>query len=119
MINIWILAVESIDIINILLSDPKVALTVIIQIALGLALGYFSVKIIKYILALIGIIVLGSVMSIWSIGGGIEGFLARLGGTAIQLKPVIMNLLTTLGVLTVGPVTIGFILGLIIGFLRR
>jgi len=116
---LWILTVKSIDIISMLFTNPKIALTVMIQIALGFALGYFSVKIIKYILALIGIIVLGSVMSVWSIGGSIESFLAKLGGTALQLKPVIMNLLTTLGVLTIGPVTIGFILGLIIGFIRR
>ena len=107
------------DIINLLFSDPKIALTIAIQIILGFALGYFSVKVIKYILALIGIIVLGSVMSVWSLGGSIESFLVQLGGTALQLKPVIINLLTTLGILTVGPVTIGFILGLIIGLMRK
>ncbi|OYT46460.1 MAG: hypothetical protein B6U85_07515 [Desulfurococcales archaeon ex4484_42] len=107
------------DIIGEALKNPKVLVALVIQFALGLALGYVSVKALKYILAFIGILVLGSVLSVWSLGGSVEDFIANLGMQAQQLLPVIKNFLTTLGLLTVGPVSIGFIIGILIALARR
>lgn len=111
--------VSSINIINTVLSDPRAVAAATIQFLLGLALGYFSVKVLKYLLALIGIIVLGAILSVWSIGGSIEGFLINMGSEAGKRWPVISGFLQTLGILTVGPVTAGVVLGLIIGLLRK
>ncbi|MET1102143.1 MAG: hypothetical protein ABWW69_06700 [Pyrodictiaceae archaeon] len=107
------------DIISSMLQNPYVAASVAIQFILGLALGYFSVKVLKYILAFIGILILGAFLNVWSLGGSVEDVLRRYYQQFQQLEPVIKQLLSTLGILTVGPVSIGFILGLIIGALRR
>ncbi len=107
------------DIISEALKNPKVLVTLAIQFGLGLALGYVSVKALKYILAFIGILVLGSVLSVWSLGGSVEDFMANLGYQAQQLLPVIKNFLATLGLLTVGPVSIGFIIGILLGLTRK
>jgi len=91
----------------------------LIQFLLGLGLGYFSVKALKYILALIAILALGSMLSVWSLGGSLEGFMASLGTQVQFVIPLIMNMLTTLGIMTVGPISIGFIIGVIIGAIRK
>ncbi|ABN70630.1 hypothetical protein Smar_1544 [Staphylothermus marinus F1] len=111
--------ISSINITNTLLSNPKVLIVIMIQFLLGLALGYFSVKVLKYLLALLGIIILGAVLSVWSIGGSIQNLLLNMGSEAQKLWPVIMGLIQTLGILTMGPVTAGVVLGLIIGLLRK
>ena len=96
-------------------SNPKVLLAFTIQLLMGLGLGYVSVKVAKYIFLFIGILILGSVLSVWSLGESIEGFITNLGSQAMQFVPYIKNLLTMLGILTVGPITIGFIIGFLIG----
>ncbi len=100
-------------------SNPYVAVSLIIQVLLGFALGYFSVKVFKYILTFIGILVLGSILNVWSFGGSIEETIYKYYEGLKDIIPVIKNLLITLGILTVGPVSIGFILGLIVGFMRK
>lgn len=101
------------------LSNPKVLIAVSIQFLLGLGLGYYSAKVVKYILALVGILVLGSVLSVWSLGGSIEDYLSRFGSEAASLWPVIQGFLQTLGILTIGPITAGFILGVILAFMKK
>ncbi len=112
-------SVELPEFISAALSNPKVLIAVLIQFLLGLGLGYFSVKVLKYILALIGILILGSVLSVWSLGGSIEDFLAKVGIEAQKLYPLIQSIMATLGILTVGPVAIGFILGIIAGSVKK
>ncbi len=111
--------VELPEFISVALSNPKVLVAVVIQFLLGLGLGYFSVKVIKYILALIGILVLGSVLSVWSLGGSVDEFLTRLGIETQKVLPLIKSIMATLGILTVGPVAIGFIIGIIAGSLKK
>ncbi len=108
-----------IDMLQEAMSNQKVLIAVSIQFLLGLGLGYYSAKVIKYLLALIGIIILGAVLSVWSLGGSIEGFIARLGTQAESFVPIIKGFMATLGILTVGPVTVGFLLGLIIALSRK
>ncbi len=107
------------DILSKAMSNPKVAISMLIQFLLGLALGYYSAKIAKYLLAWIGVIIIGALLSVWSLGGSVEDILTKLGLEAKKLLPIIRDFLTALGVLTVGPVAIGFILGLIIGVTRK
>lgn len=107
------------NIISQAMSNPKVAISMLIQFLLGLALGYYSAKIAKYLLAWIGVIIIGALLSVWSLGGSVEDILTKLGLEAKKMMPVIRDFLTALGVLTVGPVAIGFILGLLIGITRK
>ena len=96
------------------LKNPKVMLAVAIQFLMGLGLGYYSAKVIRYILALIGILILGSILSIWSLGGSAYDVISRLGEEASKIYPVIQSVLSALGILTVGPIAAGFIVGVII-----
>ena len=107
------------EFLSVALSNPKVLVVVLIQFLLGLGLGYFSVKVVKYVLALIGILVLGSVLSVWSLGGSVDEFLTNLGVQAQKVLPLIKSVMTTLGIMTVGPVAVGFIIGIIAGFTKK
>ncbi len=107
------------DLVSTAVKNPKVLVAIVIQLALGIALGYVSVKVIKYILAFIGILVLGAVLSVWSLGGSVQDFITKLGMQAQQVMPFLKSLLATLGLLTVGPVSIGFIIGILIGIAKK
>lgn len=98
-----------------IVSDMKVVTAILIQFLLGLGLGYVSVKALKYVLAFIALIALGSFLSVWSLGGSIDTTLKYLG----DLASVAKNLLFVLGLLTVGPASVGFILGALIALLRK
>lgn len=97
------------------LADPKVSAAIFIQFLLGLGLGYVAVKVFKYILAFIAILVLGTFLSVWSLGGSIENTLSTFGELANTAK----SFITILGLMTVGPVSVGFIVGALIGLLRK
>ncbi len=113
------LSAETQALLSKIFSNPKAFIAVAIQFILGFALGYYAARIIKYLLALIGIIVLGSVLSVWSIGGSVTGFLHKLGFEAMKLWPVVQSFLATFGIMTIAPVTAGFILGAIAAFARK
>jgi uncharacterized membrane protein (Fun14 family) len=98
-----------------ILSTPTGAIVTFIQFLLGLALGYITAKIFKYIIAMIAILILGSFLSVWSIGSLSGESLSKLGVTLETLKNIVLAFLTIL----VGPIAIGFIVGVIIGFLKK
>ncbi|MEM3949024.1 MAG: hypothetical protein QXM76_05465 [Zestosphaera sp.] len=97
------------------LADPKVSAVILVQFLLGLGLGYIAVKVLKYIIAFIAILVLGTFLSIWSLAGSVENTLSTFGELANTAK----NFITILGLMTVGPVSIGFIVGALLGLLRK
>jgi hypothetical protein len=103
------------DLLTEILSTPTGAVVTFIQFLLGLALGYITAKIFKYIVAMIAILILGSLLSVWSIGSLSEESLSKLGITLEALKNIVLAFLTIL----VGPIAIGFIVGVIIGFLKK
>lgn len=101
------------------LKNPRVLVVVVIQFLMGLGLGYFSFKVWKYLIALIAIIVLGNVLTIWSLGSSPESFLGQLYETFKQFLPNLIAFIQLLGIMTVGPVTIGFIVGIILAIIRK
>jgi hypothetical protein len=107
------------DLISEALKNPKVLVVVVIQFLMGLGLGYFSFKVWKYLVALIAIIVLGNVLTIWSLGSSPESFLGQLYETFKQFLPNLIAFIQLLGIMTVGPVTIGFIVGIILAIIRK
>ncbi|WP_042667426.1 hypothetical protein [Desulfurococcus amylolyticus] len=110
--------ITGVDVLNELLSNPRVYIAVFIQFVLGLAIGYFSLKVLKYIVALILIIILGVILSIWSIGGSIYDLLAKIYGSSSQILKIVESIASTLGLLTIGPVAVGFIVGVIIAWVK-
>ena len=107
------------EVLSKMLTNTKVLVAVTIQFLLGLGLGYYSAKVLKYVLALIAIVIIGAVLSVWSIGGSVDEFVRKLGTQAQYALPLIKSFMATLGILTVGPITVGFLLGLLIAFMRK
>ncbi|RLE55802.1 MAG: hypothetical protein DRJ40_07210 [Thermoprotei archaeon] len=107
------------ELLSSVLTNPRVVIVALIQFALGFALGYLMVRVAKYLLALIAIFVLGTVLNVWSLGGSVEQVLKELGLYAVKVKDVVLRFLHVLGLLVVGPLTLGFLVGLLVGVLRR
>ena len=106
-----------------LFTNPGSLITFVIEFALGFGLGYFSTKVLKYILALVAIFAIGVIMNVWQ-SPQIENTLKNLGYTGLssiwtnQVYPLLLSIMYTLGLTTVLPITIGFIIGLVIASIK-
>ena len=109
----------TVDILTLMGGNPALTISVLIQIILGFALGYIMAKMIKYVVAFIAIMIIGMLLNVWSLGMSINDIIASFGSEAIQFKDVIIGLVTALGILTVGPITLGFLIGILVGLIRR
>ncbi|MEM1803408.1 MAG: hypothetical protein QXR80_02780 [Desulfurococcaceae archaeon] len=94
--------------------NPPSVIVMLIQFVLGLALGYVSVKALKYIIAFIAVLVLGVMLSIWNLGTLRKEVLESLGLTI----EAIFKLLLVLMITAAGPTLIGFIVGIVISILK-
>lgn len=103
------------DVINVVLSNPQLAIVMLIQFILGLALGYIAVKALKYIIAFIAIMALGLLLSVWTIRTTPEEVLKTIGLTISAVKSIVL----LLGLTTAGPVLVGFIVGVIIALVKK
>lgn len=103
--------------INFLSSNPKILISIGIQVILGMLLGYILAKAFKYIIAFILVLIAGIVLNVWSISGSGD-FFERLTGSKEYLQ-YFVQFAKLLGVLLVGPVLAGFVIGLIIGWLHK
>ncbi len=101
-----------------LLSNPMVLLSIIIQFCLGLGLGYLMAKMARYLLAFIGLLIVGALLNVLSLRIGVEGFLKELGVEAVRLKDLLFRVLNIFGVLMVAPVSLGFLIGLVVGLFK-
>jgi len=80
---------------------------------LGVGLGYFSARILRYIVALIGIIIVGMILSMWQI----EGLKEKIIGYGFdwgKAYALIQAIITTFGVTIILPLALGFFLGVIL-----
>jgi uncharacterized membrane protein (Fun14 family) len=98
-----------------LFSQPQTLAVVWVQFLLGLGLGYVSVKALKYVLAFIAILVLGTFLSVWSLGATPSAVLQNLGSAAALAK----DFAIALGLMTIGPVSVGFVVGAILGLMKK
>lgn len=103
------------DTLSELLSNPTVFLIFLIQLGLGLGLGYFSMKALKYIIAIICLLTLGVLLNVWQFGG-LQGFLEKLGFTLdfSELLTMLNSIASILGILTILPIGAGFFVGIIL-----
>jgi hypothetical protein len=105
------------SIISSVFSNSFSLIVFIIELALGLGLGYFSAKVIKYIVALIGIFIMGVVLNIWAIpnlGANIQQQLISSGLDWSKIYPVLLSIIYVIGLTTILPITLGFIIGVVI-----
>ena len=96
-----------------LLTSPTVLITFFIQFALGIGLGYLSVKVAKYLIALLAIFIVGVLLNIWQSANLQE----MVGGLSLQwskVYPVIQALIVLVGLTTVLPISLGFIIGFVV-----
>ncbi|MCC6034388.1 MAG: hypothetical protein LM567_02680 [Desulfurococcaceae archaeon] len=103
-----------IEAIEVLLSS-KPLLVLILQFILGVGLGYVSVKAFKYVLAFIILLLLGALLSLWSLSEQAHALMSELGDIARRL----IGLLIALGILTVGPLSIGFLIGALLALVKK
>jgi len=102
-------------------TNPGSLITFVIELALGLGLGYFAAKALKYIIALVAIFVVGVLLNVWQspqITTSISSILSSNGITVSNLPTVFMTIVYALGLTTVLPITIGFIIGIVIAFAK-
>jgi len=97
-----------------LLTSPTVLITFFIQFALGIGLGYLSVKVAKYLLALLAIFIVGVLLNVWH-SGNLQDLLAGFSLQWSRVYPIIQALIVLVGLTTVLPITVGFIIGFVVG----
>lgn len=107
------------NILSTALSNPQAAAVVLIEFALGFALGYTAVKALKYILSFIGILILGSALSVWSLGSNSEEIIRTLGAQMKEALPAIKKLITAFSFMVVGPASAGLIVGVIVAMMNK
>jgi uncharacterized membrane protein (Fun14 family) len=100
-------------------SNPAVLASFVIQFLLGLGAGYYMAKIAKYIVALIAIFILGALIGAWGVSGSVEEALKNLGASVAESKDAIISIMKAFGFVLVGPTAIGFIVGILLGLLRK
>ena len=100
---------------NQIIRSNRALLTSLIQFLMGFGLGYYGSKAIKYILATLGVLIIGSLLSIWSINNNLRETLPGLKTEVSKTTTLLKDILASIGILTIGPLSVGFILGLIIG----
>jgi hypothetical protein len=96
-----------------LLTSPTVLITFFIQFALGIGLGYLSVKVAKYLIALLAIFIVGVLLNVWQTANLQD----MVGGLSLQwskVYPIIQALIVLVGLTTVLPITLGFIIGFVV-----
>ena len=97
-------------------TNPSSLIIFLIEFALGAGLGYFSTKIFKYILALIGVFIIGVLLNVWQspqLGSNLGSQLTQLGLSWEKISPVVISVMYMFGLTTVFPITLGFIIGVV------
>lgn len=93
-----------------LFSNPTSLFIFVVQLFLGIGLGYVALKALKYLLALAALIILGIILNVW-----------QAPQLDIDLRAVyaqIVRFALAFGLTTMLPLTIGFIIGALIGTLK-
>lgn len=111
---------ESVDLQSVILelmSNPIVLASFAVKFFLGLLLGYFSAKVLKYILALVAVALIGFLLDIWQLGG-LGEFFSKIGVDWQKTYSLIQTIISVLGILTILPIGVGFLIGVIIALKR-
>lgn len=90
-------------------------LVALVLLFLGLCLGYICVKAFRYLLSLIILLLLGAFLSLWSLSEHINNIIAEIRELTLNT----LSLLLILGVLTAGPLSAGFLIGVLLALVKR
>ena len=101
-----------------LFGNPSVLLVFGIELLLGIGLGYFAIKALKYVIAVILIIALGLILNIWQAPNILQTVRDQLGIPMNQLWSILLSLVYAFGLTTVLPITLGFIIGVVLAITR-
>ena len=96
--------------ISTIFSNPASLFIFVSQLFLGIGLGYLALRALKYLLALAALIIIGIILNVW-----------QAPQLDIDLRAVyaqIVKFALAFGLTTMLPLTIGFIIGALIGTLR-
>ncbi len=107
------------ELITKIMSNPTAAVAVAIQFLLGLAAGYYTAKIAKYVVGLVIVFIIGALIGAWGTAGSVESAVKEITRNWEQIKPLIWQLVQVVGTILVGPTALGFFVGLALGVLRR
>ncbi|MCE4609516.1 MAG: hypothetical protein F7C36_03930 [Desulfurococcales archaeon] len=106
-------------IVGTIMTNPQTGTVMLIEFLLGFGLGYTAVKALRYILAFIGILLLGSALSVWSIGANSAEIAEKIGMEVKQLLPLLKGLMTVFGTIVVGPASVGVLVGMIVASIKK
>lgn len=106
-------------IVGTIMTNPQTGTVMLIEFLLGFGLGYTAVKALRYILAFIGILLLGSALSVWSIGANSAEIAEKIGMEVKQLLPLLKGLMTVFGTIVVGPASVGVLVGIIVASIKK
>ena len=103
-----------------LLSNPTSLILFLIRFLLGFALGYISLRAIKYLVAMLAIIAIGMFLNIWEVDA-LKRALEEAGLELEKLdwQKVIEGVIRFLGLTTMLPIGVGFILGIVVAIIRE
>ena len=101
------------------MGDPLVLAGLAVQFLLGMGLGYVSAKALKYILAFMGLLALAAAINGYTFGSSMERMVEEYYQQAVEVVPHVKRMLAAVGLLTIGPTTIGFILGAVVGLIKK
>jgi len=107
------------QIFSIMMTHYSTYLVMFIEFLLGIGIGYAATKVAKYILALIVLIILGTLLGIWSLGISLQKLILMFVGNLDKLWSLINIIMTGLSIVMIGPVLAGIIVGVVIALLRK
>lgn len=107
------------DTLKVIVGNERLLVSVVIQFLLGLGLGYYLAKAIKYLVAIALVLLAGAILNVWSFGGSLKEVTTVIGPALAEYKDELLGLLRIFGALLVGPILLGFLVGVIVGLTRR
>jgi hypothetical protein len=110
--------VQDLDLVIQLFQNPSVLLIFFVELLLGIGLGFFSTKILKYVLAIVGILAIGILLNLWQSGSIIRTIQDQVPIGLTQLYSIVVSVIYAIGLTTVLPLSVGFILGIIIALFK-
>ncbi len=102
-----------------MMSHYSTYIVMFLEFLLGIGIGYAATKAAKYILALIVLIVLGTLLGVWSVGISLQKLILMFVGNMDKLWSLINMIMTGLSIVMIGPVLAGIIVGVVIALLRK
>ncbi|MCE4602750.1 MAG: hypothetical protein F7B18_06175 [Desulfurococcales archaeon] len=101
--------------------DPVLAGVIVVNFLVGAALGYLAVRIAKYLIAAVGLMAATLALNVWAYGRSVDELstLKKIAiETGVEVKDALVEAAKVLGLMTLSPFTLGFIIGLVIGATR-